>query len=48
MWQPAAYPDPAVDILAPRFAKYRLPLATGPVRFGDARCLRFGISFWRP
>jgi gluconolactonase len=52
MWQPAAaYPDPAVEIHDPRFAKYRLPLAAverlatgcrwaeGPVWFGDARCL---------
>jgi len=52
MWQPAAaYPDPAVEILDPRFGKYRLPLAAveqlatgcrwaeGPVWFGDARCL---------
>ena len=52
MWQPAPfYPDPAVEILHPSFAKYRLPLAAverlstgmrwaeGPVWFGDARCL---------
>jgi gluconolactonase len=52
MWQPSpSYPDPAVQILQPSFAKYRLPLAAverlatgcrwseGPVWFGDARCL---------
>jgi gluconolactonase len=52
MWQPCTrYPDPAVRVLAPRFAAYRLPqaaverLATGcrwaegPVWFGDARVL---------
>lgn len=45
------YPDPAIKTLDPRFAKYRLPLASverlyvgtrwgeGPVYFGDARCL---------
>ncbi len=45
------YPDPLVQVLDPRFAKYRLPLASverlatgmrwseGPVYFGDARCL---------
>ena len=45
------YPDPAIGVLDPRFAKYRLPLASverlytgtrwgeGPVYFGDARCL---------
>ena len=51
-WQPALrYPDPAIKILQPSFAKYRLPLAgierlasgmrwcEGPVWFGDARCL---------
>jgi gluconolactonase len=51
-WEPAGYyPDPAVQILDPSFAKYRLPLAAverlatgtrwgeGPVYFGDARCL---------
>ncbi len=51
-WQPATfYPDPAVQILQPSFAKYRLPLAAverlatglrwaeGPVWFGDARHL---------
>src|SRR2546422_1897800 len=51
-WQPSErYPDPAVQILDPSFAKYRLPLAgierlstgfrwaEGPVYFGDARCL---------
>ncbi len=52
MWQPSSfYPDPAVQILHPDFAKYRLPLAAverlatglrwaeGPVWFGDARHL---------
>jgi gluconolactonase len=52
MWQPATYyPDPAVHVLHPGFARYRLPLAAverlatglrwaeGPVWFGDARCL---------
>src|SRR3954470_6464582 len=52
MWSPATfYPDPAVHILDPSFAKYRLPLAAverlgtglrwaeGPVWFGDARHL---------
>jgi gluconolactonase len=52
MWQPAdRYPDAAVQILDPRFTRYRLPLASveklatgyrwaeGPVWFGDARCL---------
>ena len=51
-WRPTEfYPDPAVHILHPSFAKYRLPLAAverlatgmrwaeGPVWFGDARCL---------
>jgi gluconolactonase len=51
-WQPApSYPDPAVQVLDPRFARYRLPLAAverlatgcrwaeGPVWFGDLRCL---------
>ncbi len=51
-WMPSErYPDPAVQILDPRFAKYRLPLAgverlatgmrwsEGPVYFGDARCV---------
>jgi gluconolactonase len=45
------YPDPAVQVLDPSFAKYRLPLASverlasgmrwseGPVYFGDARCV---------
>ncbi len=45
------YPDPLVQVLDPRFNKYRLPLASverlatgfrwaeGPVYFGDARCL---------
>jgi gluconolactonase len=52
MWQPnPRYPDPAVRVLDPGFARYRLPLASvekladgcrwseGPVYFGDARCL---------
>ena len=52
MWQPSSiYPDPAVQILHPGFAQYRLPLAAverlatglrwaeGPVWFGDARHL---------
>ncbi|HVJ53514.1 MAG TPA: SMP-30/gluconolactonase/LRE family protein [Aliidongia sp.] len=52
MWQPAtAYPDPAVEILDPSFAKYRVTLAAverlatgcrwseGPVWFGDGRYL---------
>jgi gluconolactonase len=52
MWQPTEfYPDPAVQVLHPRFAKYRLPLAAverlatgcrwaeGPVWFGDGRYL---------
>ena len=52
MWQPtAAYPDPAVEILHPSFAKYRVTLAAveriapgvrwavGPVWFGDGRYL---------
>jgi gluconolactonase len=51
-WAPAeSYPDPAVEILHPSFAKYRVfnaaveRLATGcrwsegPVWFGDSRCL---------
>src|ERR1044071_1909047 len=52
MWQPALrYPDPAVQVLDPSFAKYRLNLASveqlftgcrwseGPVWFGDGRFL---------
>jgi gluconolactonase len=52
LWQPSErYPDPAVQILDPSFARYRLALASveriatgmrwseGPVYFGDARCL---------
>ena len=52
MWQPSSfYPDPAVQVLHPGFARYRLPLAAverlatglrwaeGPVWFGDARHL---------
>ena len=52
MWQPSAlYPDPAVQVLDPSFAKYRIGLAAverlatglrwaeGPVWFGDARHL---------
>jgi gluconolactonase len=51
-WEPnERYPDPAIQILDPSFAKYRLALASverlatgmrwceGPVYFGDARCL---------
>ena len=51
-WQPSSfYPDPAVQVLHPSFAKYRLPLAAverlatglrwaeGPVWFGDQRRL---------
>jgi gluconolactonase len=51
-WRPSSrYPDPAVEILDPRFARYRISLAAveqlhtgmrwaeGPVWFGDARCL---------
>jgi gluconolactonase len=51
-WRPAeSYPDPSVEILDERFAKYRLALAAveriatglrwaeGPVWFGDQRCL---------
>src|SRR6478735_3441868 len=45
------YPDPAIEVLDPRFERYRLKLARveriatgmrwaeGPVWFGDARCL---------
>ena len=52
MWQPATrYPDPAVVVLDPRFAKYRITSAAveriatgmrwaeGPVWFGDGRYL---------
>jgi gluconolactonase len=52
MWEPSQrYPDPAVQILDPSFAKYRLALASverlatgfrwceGPVWFGDGRYL---------
>jgi gluconolactonase len=52
VWQPSErYPDPAVEVLDPSFAQYRVfsaaveRLATGfrwaegPVWFGDARCL---------
>ena len=52
MWQPTTfYPDPAVHVLHPSFARYRLLLAgveriatglrwaEGPAWFGDARCL---------
>jgi gluconolactonase len=52
MWQPSErYPDPAIEVLDPAFAKYRILLgaierlatgfrwAEGPVWFGDARCL---------
>src|SRR5437868_7819189 len=51
-WEPSErYPDPAIQILDPSFAKYRLALAgverlatgmrwcEGPIYFGDARCL---------
>ena len=51
-WEPnARYPDPAIQILDPAFAKYRIAQASverlatgmrwceGPVYFGDARCL---------
>src|SRR5246127_5132732 len=50
---PVAYPDPAVEIVDPRFAKYRVISAAverlytgtrwaeGPVWFGDGRCLFF-------
>src|SRR5215471_11638889 len=51
-WQPSErYPDPAVQVLDPSFAKYRLALASverlasgmrwceGPVYFGDGRYL---------
>ncbi len=51
-WQPSErYPDPAIRVLDPRFAPYRLPLAgverlttgcrwaEGPVWFGDGRYL---------
>ena len=51
-WEPSErYPDPAIKVLDPSFAKYRLALASverlatgmrwceGPVYFGDARCL---------
>ena len=51
-WEPSErYPDPAIQILDPSFAKYRLALAgverlatgmrwsEGPVYFGDARCV---------
>src|SRR5256885_6349950 len=50
-WEPSErYPDPAIQILDPSFAKYRLALAgverlatglrrsEGPVYFRDARC----------
>ena len=53
-WEPAQrYPDPAVEVLDPSFAKYRLALAAverlatgfhwaeGPVWFGDMRLLLF-------
>jgi len=56
MWQektPSVYPDPAIEIIDPRFAKYRVPNAAierlytgarwaeGPVWFGDGRYLLF-------
>ncbi len=49
----ARYPDPAVEVLDPRFAKYRIGNSAverlytggrwleGPVWFGDLRCLVF-------
>jgi gluconolactonase len=52
MWEPSQrYPDPAVEVLDPRFEKYRLMSASveriasgcrwaeGPVWFGDGRYL---------
>jgi len=52
MWQPSPrYPDPAIEVLDPRFAKYHIVLsaverlttglrwAEGPVWFGDGRYL---------
>ena len=52
MWeQNRRYPDPAVEMLDPSFAKYRVALASverladgcrwaeGPVWFGDQRCV---------
>lgn len=52
MWKPSEYyPDPAIEVLDPRFAPYRIGNAAierlftgcrwseGPVWFGDARCL---------
>ena len=51
-WRPSErYPDPAIEIIDPSFAPYRVTLAAverlytgcrwaeGPVWFGDARCL---------
>src|SRR4030081_674733 len=51
-WEPSErYPDPAIQILDPSFAKYRIAQSTverlvtgmrwceGPVYFGDARCV---------
>src|SRR6478752_4092495 len=50
---PVAYPDPAVEIVDPRFAKYKIQSAAierlwtgarwaeGPVWFGDGRYLLF-------
>src|SRR3989441_5870753 len=51
-WEPSErYPDPAIQIVDPSFAKYRIAQTTveriaggcrwneGPVYFGDARCL---------
>src|SRR5499426_2866076 len=56
-WEPnERYPDPAIQILDPSFAKYRIAQTTverlaggmrwceGPVYFGDARCLLWGDS----
>ena len=52
MWEPSPrYPDPAIEVIDPRFAKYRLAIASverlttgcrwceGPVWFGDSRYL---------
>ena len=50
---PVPYPDPAVEVIDPRFAKYKVGNAAverlytgtrwaeGPVWFGDGRCLLF-------
>ena len=51
MTEPIRYPDPAIEVLDPRFARYRIGNAAierlytgcrwaeGPVWFGDLRCL---------